>query len=605
MSGNLSITNNLSVGNNISTNNVTTTTLTSNEITTNNLTVNNDVNFNVNDLSVSGDIECSNLNTSDTITSDQTYSRVIKYGLGNVDLEDDLTQMKIDIQTNADNIFNTNVRTTGILYNNSNNADLTNIDNNLQITNGKNLLIGNNVNVQTSLETINTQLTGINYISATDTTNIDNNLNLTASKTISTPNINVSSQMNLTGNIIANGATITPIELAYVDGLNSNIQTQINTKSNINNGNHTGTTTMQSVSCAGLITANGGVTIPATKTINLSGDIVTNTTPNRTITPEEISYLDGVTSSIQVQLNNRANINAPTINNATFTGTTNGITKSMVGLGNCDNTSDVNKPVSTAQQNALNLKANINDATLTGSTNIENLNVTNQFTVNSLGTSNLTYNNTIISNPPVLDGFGIGSGDGLSYSIFNNAIFSWFATGFVDTCNKVCNLLINHRTGSIIMKGELNSATVQTINANATNMTCTTMQATNLQSSTGTISMNAILKSHPFGGVQSLGGYVGCWVLNAGASDSKFDRMYPVIASQKKMGKIDDYWILAGGYRIELYTGLGYTGTKYTYSNTLGNNFVIAKSTSICGNANTIDSVKVFYQETEITLTDF
>ena len=35
-----------------------------------------------------------------------------------------------------------------------------------------------------------------------------------------------------------------------------------------------------------------------------------------------------------------------------------GVTKTQVGLGNVDNTSDANKPVSTAQQTALNLKAN-------------------------------------------------------------------------------------------------------------------------------------------------------------------------------------------------------------------------------------------------------
>ena len=40
-------------------------------------------------------------------------------------------------------------------------------------------------------------------------------------------------------------------------------------------------------------------------------------------------------------------------------GTATGITKAMVGLGNCDNTSDANKPVSTAQQTALDLKANL------------------------------------------------------------------------------------------------------------------------------------------------------------------------------------------------------------------------------------------------------
>lgn len=41
-------------------------------------------------------------------------------------------------------------------------------------------------------------------------------------------------------------------------------------------------------------------------------------------------------------------------------------TKSEVGLGNVDNTSDVNKPVSTATQTALNLKANLASPALTG-----------------------------------------------------------------------------------------------------------------------------------------------------------------------------------------------------------------------------------------------
>lgn len=42
------------------------------------------------------------------------------------------------------------------------------------------------------------------------------------------------------------------------------------------------------------------------------------------------------------------------------------VTKSQVGLGNCDNTSDANKPVSTAQQTALDLKAPLASPTFTG-----------------------------------------------------------------------------------------------------------------------------------------------------------------------------------------------------------------------------------------------
>ena len=57
-------------------------------------------------------------------------------------------------------------------------------------------------------------------------------------------------------------------------------------------------------------------------------------------------------------INLKANIESPT-----FTGTVSGITKAMVGLGNVDNTTDLNKPVSTATQAALDLKANATDVT--------------------------------------------------------------------------------------------------------------------------------------------------------------------------------------------------------------------------------------------------
>jgi hypothetical protein len=72
------------------------------------------------------------------------------------------------------------------------------------------------------------------------------------------------------------------------------------------------------------------------------------------------------------------------LNSPTFTGTVNGISKSMVGLGNVDNTSDANKPVSSATQSALNLKASLAGATFTGSVvipsgsgNFNTLNVNN------------------------------------------------------------------------------------------------------------------------------------------------------------------------------------------------------------------------------------
>jgi len=80
-----------------------------------------------------------------------------------------------------------------------------------------------------------------------------------------------------------------------------------------------------------------------------------------TLSTTELNYVDGVTSAIQTQLDAKAPLNSPT-----FTGTVSGISKSMVGLTSVDDTSDVNKPVSTAQQTALDLKANLNAPTFTG-----------------------------------------------------------------------------------------------------------------------------------------------------------------------------------------------------------------------------------------------
>lgn len=54
------------------------------------------------------------------------------------------------------------------------------------------------------------------------------------------------------------------------------------------------------------------------------------------------------------------------------------VTKAQVGLGNVDNTSDLDKPVSTAQQEALDLKQNV----LTAGTNME---ITNN-TINTTAT---------------------------------------------------------------------------------------------------------------------------------------------------------------------------------------------------------------------------
>jgi uncharacterized protein (TIGR02145 family) len=66
------------------------------------------------------------------------------------------------------------------------------------------------------------------------------------------------------------------------------------------------------------------------------------------------------TDTNSLNLTNRFAEKAP-VNNPSFTGTVGGIDKSMVGLGDVNNTSDASKPVSTATQAALDAKVNILD----------------------------------------------------------------------------------------------------------------------------------------------------------------------------------------------------------------------------------------------------
>jgi hypothetical protein len=129
--------------------------------------------------------------------------------------------------------------------------------------------------------------------------------------------------------------TATATELNYVDGVTSAIQTQLDAKLS----SATASTTYQPL---------------------VSG-----------VSDTEIGYLDGVTSAIQTQLNAKlASSTASTtyapIASPTFTGTVSGITKAMVSLENVDNTSDANKPVSTATQTALDLKSALSGPTFTG-----------------------------------------------------------------------------------------------------------------------------------------------------------------------------------------------------------------------------------------------
>jgi hypothetical protein len=115
-------------------------------------------------------------------------------------------------------------------------------------------------------------------------------------------------------------------------------------------------------------TGGGGtVTSVAALTLGTSGTDLSSSVANGTTTPVITLNVPDASATARGVISTSPQTIA---GDKTFTGTTSGITKSMVGLNNVDNTSDANKPVSTATQTALNLKQD----TLVSGTNIKTIN---------------------------------------------------------------------------------------------------------------------------------------------------------------------------------------------------------------------------------------
>ena len=107
------------------------------------------------------------------------------------------------------------------------------------------------------------------------------------------------------------GVTATVAELNYVDGVTSNIQTQLNNKqASINGGASTIASSNLTASRALISDGNGKVAVSA-------------------VTSTELGYLDGVTSSVQTQLNAKAPLASPS-----FTGTPTAPTVATSTVGN-------------------------------------------------------------------------------------------------------------------------------------------------------------------------------------------------------------------------------------------------------------------------------
>lgn len=159
----------------------------------------------------------------------------------------------------------------------------------------------------------------------------------------------------------------------YHDTNNADIYTKVSgswvLKDNINGPNVVTTSTTTNIN--GIIKGNGSIISQAVA----DTDYLTPSTASTTYEPKN--------SNIQSHIANTSNPHS--------------VTKAQIGLGNVDNTSDINKPVSTAQQSALDLKENLTNKATDLTTLNNTLYPTTQAVYNAIQTTILQGSTFVFS----------------------------------------------------------------------------------------------------------------------------------------------------------------------------------------------------------------
>ena len=275
----------------------------------------------------------------------------------------------------------------------------------------------------------NAELQHLNGVTSAVQTQIDAKLASTDAASTYAPKISPTLTGTVTLPSTTSIGTVSSTEIGYLDGVTSSVQNQLDLKAPADSPTFTGTVTLpantisQSMMGDDSVGTNeiGGLAVTTAKiadlaitTAKLSDTSVTNAklagsigwdklSVSATVSDAELGYLDGVTSAVQTQIDAKASSSTVTSHtsattnvhgiadtsvlatattvatakseaitaagSAADTKVSNAVaalTKSSVGLGNVDNTTDANKPVSTATQTALNLKADLSGPTFTG-----------------------------------------------------------------------------------------------------------------------------------------------------------------------------------------------------------------------------------------------
>jgi len=180
------------------------------------------------------------------------------------------------------------------------------------------------------------------------------------------------------------------------------------------------------------------------KPTTISGYGITDAYP---LTGNPSSFLTGITSGqVTLALGYTPITDSRTINGVALTSNIS-LTKSDIGLGNIDNISDLNKPISTATQTALNTKQN----TLVSGTNIKTLNGNTL-----LGSGDLIINNN----------YTAGSGINITSNIITNLSPDQTVTLTAGNRMSITGTYPNFTIGYV--EPTINTPVVRTLNSNFT-----------------------------------------------------------------------------------------------------------------------------------------
>jgi hypothetical protein len=169
-----------------------------------------------------------------------------------------------------------------------------------------------------------------------------------------------------------------------------------------------------------------------------------------------------------------------TLTNKTITSPS-GIVKADVGLGNVDNTSDANKPVSTATQTALDLKAPLASPTFTGTVTLPSGTVTSGMILDGTIVNGDISSSAAIAYSKLNLTASITSADIVDGTIVNGDISSSAAIAQSKVANLTTDLAAKAALAGATFTGDI-SGTNLTLSGNLTvNGTTTTVSSTNLE----------------------------------------------------------------------------------------------------------------------------